>query len=129
MLEDWFKEGGRPYGVIHFLRDTIASWGLGVPQNLTGKTEKGMNTWLEKDDMHDRYLASDCRLRIAVAFGQLKICGKIDAPILIEARAGIRWMAFLNARAVAKYPDWEYADLEASRIGQMKAVLDGYKEQ
>jgi len=127
MLEDWFKLGGRPHGVIRFLRDTIASWGLGVPQNLDRKTIKGMNTWLKKDQMNNRYLASDCRLRVAVALGQLKICGIIDVPVLHEAKTGIKWLEFLNVQSREEFPDWEYADLEASRISLMKAVLNSYK--
>ncbi len=129
MLEDWFKSGGGAYGVIHFLRDTIASWDLGVPQNLDHKTAKSMTTWLNKDQMHDRYLASDCRLRIAVALGQLKICGIIDAPVLHEAKIGIKWMEFLNVRASKEFPDWEYADLEASRITLIKKALNSYKNK
>ncbi|NRA40509.1 MAG: MolR family transcriptional regulator [Planctomycetes bacterium] len=127
MLEEWFKDGGRPYGVINFLRDAIAGWALNVPQNLDSKTEKGMSTWLDKDHMHDRYLASDCRLRVATALGQLKICGLIDDPVLKEAKYGIKWMLFLNTRAAEKYPEWEHANKELGRIEQIKAVLDAYK--
>jgi len=74
-LEDWFKDGGRPHAIIRFLRDVIDEWALGVPDNIDRKTDKGLNTWLNKNDMNGKYLTSECRLRVVVAFGQLKICG------------------------------------------------------
>ncbi len=127
MLEDWYRGPGQASGnVIGFLQGVISDWALGVPQNLGEISEDDMNAWLKKDRMHDGYLGSDCRLRIAIAFGQLKITGKIDDLMVKEAKIGLRWMAFLNAQSAKKYPDWEHADLEASRIAEMSDALAKY---
>lgn len=124
MLEDWFRNGGGPHGVINFLRQTITNWNLGVPDNVGNKTEKGLTTWLDKKEINATYLASECRLRIAVAFGELKICGTIDPPVMREANIGFKLMLFLNNRSKLQSPDWKFAELEAERIHMMKSALE-----
>lgn len=128
MLEEWFKAGGRPYGVIRFLRATIESWGLNVPRDIARKTHKGIMTWLKKNRMNDTFLISEARLRVAVGFGEMKICGKIDKPILREAQLGLNLLHLLNERSKTEYPNWQYRDLDFDRLNIMVRDLNKMTE-
>ena len=61
---------------------------------------------------------------MAVAFGQLKIAGAIDADVLEQARLALMCQRWLNTVARAKYPDWEYGAQEAERLTLMTTALE-----
>ncbi|MED5620264.1 MolR family transcriptional regulator [Ideonella sp. BN130291] len=124
-LQEWFRRGGRPERLPQFLVDLSSGWNLGVPAGLIQGSEAHKRAWLEQDRMHEPFLQSECRARIAVAFGQLKICGELHPEIQAEALASIACMLWLNERSQTANPQWGHAAEERAKLMKMKAVLGG----
>lgn len=122
-LEDWYRDEGGNGKVAGFLQEMLADWDFGVPASMHRADADVREKWLAEDDMHETYLQSECRARVATAFGQLKIAGEIDADVRDEALAAIACQLALNERARTHYPDWPYADQNQSRLTAMREVL------
>lgn len=122
-LEDWYRESANDDGIVKFLEDFLAGWGLAVPWDRVRNDLDARKLWLSEDDMHEVYFRSDCRAIVATAFGQLKIVGHINADLLQRAMAAIADQLWMNAYARVKYPQWPYAEQEAERLQQMQSVL------
>lgn len=123
-LEDWYRDEGSNGKVAEFLEDMLADWDFGVPASMHRTDAEAREKWLAENDMHEIYLQSECRARVATAFGQLKIAGEVDPDMRDEALAAIACQLALNERARTHYPDWPYADQNQSRLGAMQAVLN-----
>ena len=125
-LQDWYQEqtGGKRPQVMAFLRQHLSDWDLPVPEDMLLRNDSAKTAWLAQDDMHHSYLQSVCRARVAVAFGQLKIAGAIDAEVRQQARLALACQQWLNQVARHKHPDWEYADQESQRLALMHAALE-----
>lgn len=74
--------------------------------------------------MHETFLLSECRARVATAFGQLKITGEVDPGMRDEALAAIACQLALNERARVQHPAWPHADENQARLTAMQAVLN-----
>lgn len=125
-LQDWYQqqaEGKRPQAMA-FLRQHLSDWDLPVPEDMLARDEATKAQWLAQDEMHHRYLQSVCRAHVAVAFGQLKIAGAIDADVLQQARLALSCQQWLNQEARRQYPDWEYADQDSQRLALMHGALE-----
>lgn len=123
-LQDWYGENKSGRGIVKFMNEFLADWGLDVPWDRIRHDLDARTQWLDEDDMHERFFQGECRAIVATAFGQLKIAGRIDAELLGLAKAAIADQLWLNARARTKYPNWEYADQEQARLEQILAVLN-----
>ncbi|MGJ7574628.1 MolR family transcriptional regulator [Variovorax sp. RB2P76] len=123
-LEDWYRNGGRNGKVTSFLKQILADWDFGVPKSMHRADADIREKWLAKDDMHESYLQSECRARVAAAFGQFKITGEVDPEMLDEALAAIACQLALNERARTRYPAWPHADENQARLNSMQAVLN-----
>jgi uncharacterized protein YfeS len=113
---------------MEFLEGLLDDWGLEVPAKMISSV-KAREKWLDEDDMHETYLLGECRARVASAFGQLKITGKMDSGIHKEASTSIECMLWMNQRATARYPDWEHAADERAKFEKMKAMLEKVKHE
>ena len=122
-LEDWYRNGGQDSEAIQFLTDLLADWALGVPAHLTRANPNEIEAWLKEDDLHESFLLSECQARVATAFGQLKITGRVDSGILAEGLAAISCRLWINERARRIHPDWRFADENDARLRTMQAVL------
>lgn len=128
-LQDWYQEHAdmhtdeRP-DVMVFLQEHLSAWGLPVPDDLLMRDEAARAQWLAEDAMHDRYLQAICCAIVAVAFGQLKITGEMDAAVRTQAMQALVCQQWLNQLARQHNPDWEYADEASQRLEQMRHALE-----
>jgi uncharacterized protein YfeS len=122
-LEEWYRDGGDDGQVSTFLNELLEDWDFGLPGNLIRADAEAIEKWLAIDDMHENYLQAECRARVATAFGQLKITGRIAPDILDESLAAIRCQLWINERARTHYPKWEFADEAHASLVKMQAVL------
>lgn len=123
-LERWYKQKKNGKDIVKFLESFLAGWDLGVPWDSIGEDLEARTRWLDEDALHVRYFRGECRAIVAMAFGQFKIAGFVDAKLLGLAKAAIVDQLWMNARARVKHPDWEYANEEQARLEQMLAVLN-----
>ena len=125
-LEEWYQEQapGKKPQPMRFLRQQLSDWDFPVPKDMLSRDDAAKAKWLARDDMNHSYLQSVCRAAVAVAFGQLKIAGAIDADVLEQARLALMCQRWLNTVARAKYPDWEYGAQEAERLTLMTTALE-----
>jgi uncharacterized protein YfeS len=122
-LQDWYQDGGQNSEGMQFLTDLLGNWDLGVPDHLIPSDPVAVESWLSEEKMHETYLLSECRARVATAFGQLKITGNIDPQILNEGLSAISFQLWLNERAQKIHPDWKYADENQSKLMKLQAVF------
>jgi len=123
-LEDWYREGGQDHQISDFLSELVNDWDFGLPAGLIRADSETIETWLGEDKMHETYLVSECRARVAVAFGQLKITGHVESEIVDEGLAAIRCQLWFNGRARIHYPNWKFADEDHERLIKMQTVLN-----
>ena len=123
-LEDWYRDEGGNGKVAGFLQEMLADWDFGVPASMHRADADVREKWLAEDDMHETYLQSECRARVATAFGQLKITGEVDPAMRDEALAAIACQLALNERARVRHPGWPHADENEARLTSMQAVLN-----
>lgn len=123
-LEDWYRDGGQDQDVMRFLSDLLAGWDFGVPAGMVRATPQATEAWLGEQEMNETFLLSECRARVAAAFGQLKVVGVIEPALLTEGLEAIDCQWRMNDRARVTYPDWPYADLNQQRLQAMRQVLD-----
>jgi len=123
-LEDWYRDGRSNGKVKSFLKQILADWDLGVPTSMHRADADVREKWLAEDDMHETYLQSECRARVATALGQLKITGEVDPEMRDEALAAIACQLELNERARTRFPAWPHADENQARLNAMQAVLN-----
>lgn len=123
-LEDWYRDGGKNGKVAGFLKAMLADWDFGVPESMHRADADVRETWLAEEDMHETFLQSECRARVATAFGQLKITGEVDPAMRDEALAAIACQLALNERARVHHPGWPHADENEARLTSMQAVLN-----
>lgn len=124
LLEDWYRDGGKNGKVAGFLKAMLADWDFGVPESMHRADADVRETWLAEEDMHETFLQSECRARVATAFGQLKITGEVDPAMRDEALAAIACQLALNERARVRHPGWPHADENEARLTSMQAVLN-----
>ncbi|WP_137937921.1 MolR family transcriptional regulator [Chitinivorax sp. B] len=125
-LEDWYRDYGARANVPVYLDQLITSWGLGVPAELIHAAVSDIASWLGQKEIHLTYLKSECGARLATAFGQMKIAGKIDRTVMKEGSAAIRCMLWLNQRARIEFPNWRFADHEQKRLEAMQMALSAF---
>ncbi|NHZ33152.1 hypothetical protein [Massilia rubra] len=123
MLQDWYQEGGRDRHIASFVRRLFADWDCPIPKGMWRAQAAEMERWLALDELNERFLTDEWRVRVATAFGQLRISGDIDGGMLEEALMSNRFQLWFNERARTTYPKWEYADVEKERLLAMRAVL------
>jgi uncharacterized protein YfeS len=82
-----------------------------------------IETWLSKDDMNETFFLSECRARVATAFGQLKIAGDIIPALHDEAVAALRCLLWMNERTTMKYPDWQHGAAERAKLITLQTAL------
>ena len=126
-LEDWFRDGGQTGQVMLFLQQHLANWDLPVPADMLTQSDATKTAWLAKNDMNETKLASVCKARVATAFGQIKISGRVDAAVREQGLLALDNLLFLNERARRVHPDWEYAEHEAERLRTMHAALTQFQ--
>ncbi len=122
-LQDWYQSGGSDAKVMRFLKEFLDEWDLGVPKKLHLADPKTIERWLGKSEMNETYLLSECRARLATAFGQLKITGTSSADCRADGLAAIECMLWLNERAALKHPNWQHATAERTRLLAMQGDL------
>jgi len=123
-LEDWYREGGENEQIQDFLDELLIGWGFNVPAFLFRGTPEEREAWLAQEQMHETYLQSECRARVATAVGQLKISGSIHAPVRDEALEALNCQLWLNERARVKSPEWPYADEERTKLENIQSLLN-----
>ncbi len=122
-LQEWYQGGGKDAKVMSFLKELLADWDFGLPKNVIRAEPAVIETWLSKDDMNETFLLSECRARVATAFGQLKIAGLILPALHDEAVAALRCLLWVNERATKKYPDWTYGANERAKLIDLQTAL------
>ncbi|ARU06725.1 MolR family transcriptional regulator [Comamonas serinivorans] len=124
-LVDWYREGGHGASapVMPFLQQLLADWDFPVPADLLDRDDAAKAAWLQQDAMNDSYLASVCRARVATAFGQIKVSGRLDPEVREQALSALHTLLWLNERARSQFPDWPHADEDAQALRSMQAVL------
>jgi len=131
-LEDWYRTPDKNHeAAIDFLKSMLAGWDYGVPADILRADAAARTAWLKASEMNEIFLVSECRARVAMAFGQLKITGKVDADILDEAIAAIECQLWLNecgrpARFYTHPDKQRMLQAQASlkqRLLQMQALL------
>ena len=95
MLEEYFTEGNW-FPIKYFFDGVVQSWGLPVPKDMKDLTKRKLNNWLAKDEYHETYLFADLQMRIAMAFAELKICGRIDYFIKQQAFLAFKLMRLMD---------------------------------
>lgn len=123
-LQDWYQHGGRDREIGSFVRGLMADWNRSVPKNMWRAEPAEIEPWLALDPLNERLLTDAWRIRIATAFGQLRISGDIEPGMLDKALLSIRFQLWSNERARTVYPTWQYADREKERLLAMQAVLE-----
>jgi uncharacterized protein YfeS len=122
-LQEWYRDGGEDGKTAEFLTRLLNSWGFNLPKNLIYEEAVTIEEWLSKSEIHESYLEAECRARIATAFGQLKIAGRVDPDILEEGLAAIDCLLWFNERSQSRYPNWQSANKDHDRLVEMQAVL------
>ena len=126
-LQDWYREGAHPSATaMDFLQGLLASWDFPIPADMLTQSDAAKTQWLAQG-MNDSWLGSVCRARVATAFGQIKISGRVDAAVREQGLLALDNLLFLNERARRVYPDWEYAEHEADRLRAMQAALTQFQ--
>lgn len=126
-LEDWYRDGGQSKNIVTFLTNFLAGWDSPVPKAMLKADFHTLGKWLNEVKINDTYLQAECRVRVATAFGQLRIVGSIEPRMLEEGLIGLRCQLLLNERARTVYPEWKYADLDRTRLLAMQSVLKQIK--
>jgi uncharacterized protein YfeS len=122
-LTEWYREGGHDAKIMRFLKGLLADWDFGLPRNIIRADHAVVETWLLGNEMNDTYLQSECRARVATAFGQLKIVGTVIPELLDEADASLTRLLWLNARAVTVYPAWAHGSADHTSLVTMQSAL------
>jgi uncharacterized protein YfeS/predicted DNA-binding WGR domain protein len=122
-LQEWYRDGGKDAKVMSFLKQLLADWNFGLPKNVIRAEPAVIETWLSKDDMNETFFLSECRARVATAFGQLKIAGVIIPALHDEAVAALRCLLWMNERATTKYPDWQHGAADRTALVVMQSAL------
>lgn len=122
-LQRWYQDGGLDRNIASFLRSLLSDWGGPVPKGMWRAQAAEMERWLALDKLNERFLIDEWRVRVATAFGQLRISGDIDGNMLEEALMSNHFQLWFNERARSAYPNWKYADVEKERLLAMRAVL------
>jgi uncharacterized protein YfeS/predicted DNA-binding WGR domain protein len=122
-LQEWYQNGGKDAKVMSFLKELLADWNFGLPKNVIRAEPAGIEKWLSKDDMNETFFLSECRARVATAFGQLKIAGVIIPALHDEAVAALRCLLWMNERATTKYPDWQHGSDDRAALVVMQSAL------
>ena len=126
-LQDWYREGAHPSATgMDFLQSLLASWDFPIPADMLTQSDAAKTQWLAQG-MNDSWMASVCRARVATAFGQIKISGRVDAAVREQGLLALDNLLFLNERARRVYPDWEYAEHDAERLRTMHAALTQFQ--
>ena len=122
-LESWYQEESGAGSVSDFVADVLQDWNFGVPVDMLRADATTRNAWLRQGEMHEPYLAAECRAWVAAAFGQLKITGQIDPPLHAQALAAIDCQLGLNEYARTRHPDWPHADEERTCLQKLRGAL------
>lgn len=120
-LHEWYR-GGKTNMTL-FVAELDAAWNLPKPVDLEGASETVLAEWVVADSMHGRHLASHANVRLAVAFGQLKITGVIEPKTAELGLRALDWKRMLNDQARLENPGWAHADEERARIESMDRAL------
>ena len=120
-LQDWIRGGETD--MQQFVAELDAEWDLPKPKTLEGASDTVLLEWVAADPMNSRHLLSHANVRIAVAFGKLKITGAIDSKTAELGLRALDWKRMLNGRARTENPQWAHADEELARIDSMTTAL------
>ncbi|NHZ64473.1 MolR family transcriptional regulator [Massilia genomosp. 1] len=123
-LQDWYQHGGRNREIASFVRGLFEEWDYPVPDNIWRAEPAEIEPWLALEPVNECFLTDEWRVRVAAAFGQLRISGEIEPGMLDEALLALRCQCWYNERARVVNPEWEYADIEKEHLLAMQAVLE-----
>ena len=94
-LDDWYREGALQSAMgMDFLQGLLTSWDFPIPADMLTQSDAAKTKWLAQG-MNDSWMSSVCRARVATAFGQIKISGRVDAAVREQ---GLLALANLGAR-------------------------------
>ncbi len=123
-LQDWYQHGGRDREIGAFVLGLFEEWDCPVPKDIWRAQADVIEAWLALEPVNECFLIDEWRVRVAAAFGQLRISGDIEPRMLDDALLAMRFQFWYNERARIVNPAWEYADAEKARLLAMQAVLE-----
>jgi uncharacterized protein YfeS len=119
-LEDWYR--GKPRKKAwSFLTALLTDWEL--PIDHIAETRTAIVRQLLADPAQETVLAQLDQIAIALAFGQYKITGTVDAEIHDIAVAASDRQPIVRAHAKLAYPTWEHARAKAAADKRIRAAL------
>jgi uncharacterized protein YfeS len=104
-LEDWHREGGN--GLRAFVDGLLDEWGVCIPDLATSDRDT-VGEWL-RDNALEIAVRTTNNLVIAVAFGSVKITGKLDRDFVVFVRAALDREALLMEHWTRRDPTWPHA--------------------
>lgn len=123
-LEDWYR--GKPRTKARsFLRDLLADWGLSSEH--LAESRPTVVRRLLADPEQETAMAQLDQIAIALAFGQYKITGKVDADVHAIAIAASDRQPIVRAHAKRAYPTWAHARAKAVADRRIRAALDAMR--
>jgi uncharacterized protein YfeS len=125
-LEDWFRAGANG-SIRAFLDLALRKQSAAIP-DLAASDRTTTTTWLEDSALAQR-LASANRVVLAVAFGQLKISGKLDDTLVQLAHAALNRQQIALDHYLQRNPTWEPAAQVNAAIASMRGALEKLKKR
>ncbi len=121
-LEDWYRSKPRKKA-WSFLRTLLADWGLPI-DHITETRTTIVKRLLADPDQETVMSQLD---QIAIALGQCKITGNVDADIHEIAIAASDRQPIVRAHAKVAYPNWEHARAKATTDKKIRAALEAMR--
>jgi uncharacterized protein YfeS len=119
-LEEWYRERRAGEKAATFLRKMINEWGFGAEYLLLTDPARFDNI-----NREERYLTDTVdQAVIAIAFGQVKISGKVDKAIVSLAANAFQRQRYLSGKAKLHATNpWNLADEYLERLSAMEQSL------
>lgn len=123
-LEDWYR--GRPRKKAwSFLRGLLADWEL--PIDHVAETRVAIVKRLLAAPAQELVMAQLDQIAIALAFGQCKITGTVDADIHDIAIAASDRQPIVRAHTKVAYPKWPRTRAKAAADTKIRAALEAMR--
>ncbi len=119
-LEDRYRKGTTDR-VRSFIDHTLDEWGMTIP-DLAATNRETVGRWLEDEQLATALRAAG-NLVAAVAFGQLKITGSVDAELVSLALAAIEREALMVDQYERHDPTWKHGASARAAVSLKRAAL------